>query len=647
MPSRKIKDRISRSTASQCQLVCPLEPWRPVISEMYTILSSEILGYNTVQYFSLGTWASLHYLSGCVDGVMPAVNCTGPPQRHVALELWESGWQDPDWLAKADFLGSERAVQTSGSMGFSGVEGMFVMGRTRQNALERSGLHLSYYGFFNVSWFNPADYAPHVSEVNMSKLLTCAEANPPGAQNYIEATGDADGVETRNGAIVYKCWQEKWWVAPACRNNPSSCIAVITLRGWGNREISQQAFFHHMPLAIASALEFPEYVELNVQHQSFLFWWTPDSTFVEYDAVLVEMPPWNPSEQKQGILRSSMKQSMLTTGTSPILETAADRAWGLARALRLSDSNVNDLLVLSVENDYDYYAAACTWLKANQHVWEEWVPDKTKCSIGRGMVNSQGEFVTSHADAVDCAICPAGRASTKSSDSRLCTKCTPGSYQGTFGMSECKLCELGTMAVGEGAIQCDQCRLGEFANRTGMSFCYRCGAGSGQENLWTTSQEVDIEGKSVVSIKLQGAISESYCHCDSGSFLWEDRCEVCMEGASCLGTDRLELLPGYFSKEELPGDVYKCSDERICPGGPPGSCAAGRDASSVACADCKEGFREGNDMVCEVCGDGDHVFFSMVVVVIVGAVAALYLVMLNETKWNVKPFRWWLLDANS
>ena len=39
---------------------------------------------------------------------------------------------------------------------------------------------------------------------------------------------------------------------------------MITLRGWGNREISQQAFFHNMPLAIASALEFPEYVELNV-----------------------------------------------------------------------------------------------------------------------------------------------------------------------------------------------------------------------------------------------------------------------------------------------------------------------------------------------------------------------------------------------
>ena len=43
---------------------------------MYTILSSEILGYNTVQYFSLGTWASLHYLSGCVDGA--------PRPRHRA-----------------------------------------------------------------------------------------------------------------------------------------------------------------------------------------------------------------------------------------------------------------------------------------------------------------------------------------------------------------------------------------------------------------------------------------------------------------------------------------------------------------------------------------------------------------------------------
>ena len=55
-------------------------------------------------------------------------------------------------------------------------------------------------------------------------------------------------------------------------------------------------------------------------------------------------------------------------------------------------------------------------------------------------------------DAVDCAICPAGRASTKSSDSRLCTKCTPGSYQGTFGMSECtsvERCEFSSSGESE------------------------------------------------------------------------------------------------------------------------------------------------------------------------------------------------------
>ena len=56
----------------------------------------------------------------------------------------------------------------------------------------------------------------------------------------------------------------------------------------------------------------------------------------------------------------------------------------------------------------------------------------------------------------------------------------------------------------------------------------------------------------------------------------------------------------------------------------------------------QEGFREGNDMVCEVCGDGDHVFFSMVVVVIVGAggssggpVAALF------------PFAMWTRDPQN
>ena len=34
----------------------------------------------------------------------------------------------------------------SGSMGYWGLEGMYVLGKARQRALDDAGLHLSYYG---------------------------------------------------------------------------------------------------------------------------------------------------------------------------------------------------------------------------------------------------------------------------------------------------------------------------------------------------------------------------------------------------------------------------------------------------------------------------------------------------------------------
>ena len=33
----------------------------------------------------------------------------------------------------------------------------------------------------------------------------------------------------------------------------------------------------------------------------------------------------------------------------------------------------------------------------------------------------------------------------------------------------------------------------------------------------------------------------------------------------------------------------------------------------------QEGFREGNDKVCEACGDGDYAFFGVVVALVFGA----------------------------
>ena len=47
---------------------------------------------------------------------------------------------------------------------------------------------------------------------------------------------------------------------------------------------------------------------------------------------------------------------------------------------------------------------------------------------------------------------------------------------------------------------------------------------------------------------------------------------------------------GYFSPVEEPGSIYRCFGQpERCPGGPPGTCASGRDTSSIACSSCLPG----------------------------------------------------------
>ena len=104
----------------------------------------------------------------------------------------------------------------------------------------------------------------------------------------------------------------------------------------------------------------------------------------------------------------------------------------------LAQGTVEGLLLDIVQSaSPDPWQTACNWLLANPSLWSDWVPDKTVCSTGKGLVDLEGLFVMERVDAVDCAICPAGRASLESAESRVCAPCMRGSYQDTFGMTEC------------------------------------------------------------------------------------------------------------------------------------------------------------------------------------------------------------------
>ena len=56
----------------------------------------------------------------------------------------------------------------------------------------------------------------------------------------------------------------------------------------------------------------------------------------------------------------------------------------------------------------------------------------------------------------------------------------------------------------------------------------------------------------------------------------------CWEGPSCGSK---EVQPGYMTLASDPLKVYRCAADEHCPGGPPASCAARRDAASVACGE--------------------------------------------------------------
>lgn len=409
---------------------------------------------------------------------------------------------------------------------------------------------------------------------------------------------------------------------------------VISKSGWGVYIMIQQAAAYSMPLAFTNAKDYSRYVSLNKQIESTAYYWSPDSTFAAALPFPVDLPAYNPGEYGAGIYKTMASRTEILKFAKPVLEATADRAYGLMRNLYVDPSEIQKLVILHQQiagpSGPDPYETACTWLKDNGQIWSAWVPDKTLCPEGRGLVDANGQLVMDRSQAVECATCPAGRTSEKSGDTRVCVQCSPGSFQNTLGTTECKACEAGSVSATAGATACDPCGLGQFADKKGMTACYRCGNGTENHALWTTSQEILGEDNVSTVIQVLGAIAESYCKCKAGSFLWQNRCEVCIEGANCPGTNRLALLPGFFSTEEEPGAIFRCHNEKFCPGGPAGSCAEGRDVGSVACFKCQEGKKELNDGTCTACGAGDYWMLVVIGLVVVIAVVALYQFLMME-----------------
>ena len=335
---------------------------------------------------------------------------------------------------------------------------------------------MRYYRSYNASFFEPARYTARVPDIDVNRVKTCAdsaELGYPGiAELYFEKTGDAGGVVQSGGSRILDCLWDRWWLAPACRGNVSKCVPLIMPNtAWGMPEMMQQAFWHNMPVAFATAVD-GDFVTLNRELRSLLYAWVPETTFFLDNPSLVIFPEHSPSEYQNNIYKTQNSETLLTKWAAAGFQEVAERPFKIAQNVQFTFEQIMGILWRHVySGSPDPWETACAWMKEEEALWQAWIPNETECTAGRGLIDSDGNFVQDRALAVNCQFCPAGSYSAEQGSTRVCKACEPGTKQGIPGESECLPCELGTMALVEGSRECESCQLGQYANQTRMSQC--------------------------------------------------------------------------------------------------------------------------------------------------------------------------------
>ena len=96
---------------------------------------------------------------------------------------------------------------------------------------------------------------------------------------------------------------------------PTKLLVLLYLGWWcWLEEMIQQAFFHNMPLAFATAQHEPEnyYISLSRELQSLLYWWMPDTTFTLENPSRVIFPAHSPAEYAKQIFKTQQGDVDLT-----------------------------------------------------------------------------------------------------------------------------------------------------------------------------------------------------------------------------------------------------------------------------------------------------------------------------------------------
>lgn len=557
-----------------------------VLAHIAGILAAEVLGYVTVNRPPrLSSIGGLSDLAGCKDTFDSTCEVQPAPRAHATFETWDtttSTYEDQ----MRDTLGS-RMPENVGQIGYEGFEGMFLSKEVMDVAMKEHGLPLEYYKSYNASWHSPGRFFSNFTNIPVDGLQPCSKTKfylPIYVNKYLEVSGDYDGVEVVDGTTVAKCIggaSGHWWMSPACRSAPDTCIPVIDAGdGWALDSFMQRAAVHSMPVAIAVGT-WGAYTQIPKAFKTLFFSWQPDTTFIEILPMDVMFPPSEWSDWANGVKTTDSSRSGVSKWAHASLADEEPRLQRMLRQMRITQPQMRSMLMKTSlgQSESDI---ACEWLKANPDIWADWITSDTACGAGWGLVDLGGNYVLNRSTAKSCARCGRGHASTALVDgvgeTRTCSPCEPGYAQGNSAQSECLPCEPGLFADGPGRYTCRPCPAGSASDALGMSACAACRPGNYQPVVGSTA----------------------CASCAGGSFQAEEgatTCDSCQSGTfSVAGAEICQNCSA--------GTVSRAGGSSTCEACSPGSTAGAPGLSE--CVPCSVGTYAASPglSACVACGGG-------------------------------------------
>ncbi|CAL1149412.1 unnamed protein product, partial [Cladocopium goreaui] len=376
--------------------------WRSsiVTSQIAQILISEVLGYHALvtPETIFDTTAGISRLAGCESS-----DCQVKTSRtDVVLDTWLSPvfpfWQG--FLAQ-----NPQVAEDLGSMGYQGGDGLYIKGSVLESAAN-AGLALEYYKSYNMSFHQPYKYFDTLWDLPEADLEPCngsflgwplEPTDSEKMKNYLDWTGDVDGVVERNGQYSANCQLPAFWIAPACRHNYTQCIPVMQ-NGPGYMVVLMQwSVAYGIPMALTHGTTGTNVMKAIRNQRILYYWFEPDETLLDLRHARLILPPHSAAGWLKGDFRTGGEEVYIAKLANVGLQISAPRVRTFVQ--------------------------------------------KMKLEVGYGLVDVQGLPVASLAEAVDCQVCAAGRFS------EVFTQVVPAVELKSFGR-QVRLCKLGVKRNG-------------------------------------------------------------------------------------------------------------------------------------------------------------------------------------------------------